>query len=328
VLACDPISAAQSAFVLSETLATLLLALSLLFAVRFARTLGLASLALSAAGLAAAVHVRPVFLNLAPVLVVLVAFRLLGGNRPRLVPALTVLALVLGAILGSWVVRNIRQVGYPGFSAVGDYALLFHAAGLEAETTGGDTDAIMERYRDELTQECPPDFKLMHQAEWYRTMRGKGWNELSGRLQAVPAYAVRQLLKVSTHVDHQSLEQVIGGIRTDAPEREAAPRGMAGRISALAASHPGILAAVLLQLGLVLVMWAGTTLALGWLWAERRSPVVLFQAGLLFATVILGLASGALPNAQVRFRLPLLPALLPLMAAGLAWFPAVRRRSA
>jgi hypothetical protein len=129
-------------------------------------------------------------------------------------------------------------------------------------------------------------------------------------------------------VDHQNLEQVTGGLRTDAAERETPPRGIAGKIRSLVAGNAWILAAVLLQLALTLAMWAGAVMAGLRLLAARRSPVAVFQVGLLVLTAAVGLAAGALPNAQVRFRLTLLPALLPLMAAGFAWLDAARRRRA
>ncbi len=321
LLALDLPSAVLSAQILSETLATVLLALFLWLSLRFARTGRLPDLIAGFAALVASIHVRPTFAPIAPLIALgLVPF--LWGQWRRLATALAVAVIIVLLGIGGWMARNGREAGYPTFSAVTDGALLFQASGLQAFTEGGDADLLIERRREELRTELGRDTKLLDQGRWYRAMRARGWSIVSEHAGALPKYLARQVIKLMAHPDFRSLGVVVAG---DEGPAAATGGGFGATLAVLARERPLALAAVLFQLVILVLMWSGAFLSIGWLVQSRRSRTRLGQGLLLLGVVGFGLVASALPNAQARFRASLLPAILPLTAAGIETLTALFR---
>jgi len=260
---------------------------------------------------ALAAHVRPVFLSVG---IPLLAGLFIGWHpdRRRRLLAMLIVGLTMGAGIGGWALRNALTGRYAVFSAMNDYAWLFHGAGLEARATNGDVDQIMERYRTELAREMSPDTKHLDQGRWYRAMRRKGWSAIRAQWKSIPGYAMRNLAQLMINVDHESFRQLMGY-----PPAPPATQGrLVAKLQRATDGVPGLRFVVGAQIVMTALLWVGVFLAcVRWVEGRLSTSVRIAVAALLVAAV-LGLAAGALPNAQVRFRVSLLPILWPVAALG------------
>jgi len=123
LVACDPILLAQSAVVMTETLAGFLAVLSLISLTSAAERPS--ALRAGAAGgcLALAVLCRPTFLVFAAVAAL--ALPLFGGSQPARLRGFAAFATAAAVVLAPWVVRNQVQFGRPILTTThGGYTLL------------------------------------------------------------------------------------------------------------------------------------------------------------------------------------------------------------
>jgi hypothetical protein len=297
--------------VLSEPLSIAFIAVFLAAAWRFAVDRKLSTLALATAGLVVTTYIRPASLAFVPLLLLLLPI-LHWPHPARLGRALLLVLAIAGLGLGPWIARN-AQAGYATFSTVGDFGPIFHASGLEGAITGEDSHLILERYRSELRASLGPDSKFVDQRRWYRALRAKGIAVIRTHATAFPGYLARKVAKVAMHPDHHTLRQVTTGESSSDPLPGEEPLKSLGDFLRL---HPAWTPVMGFELALTAGAWLLGAIGLYALWTRRADASARFQAALLFGVIAFGLLSGAFPNAQARYRLPVLPALFPLAALG------------
>ena len=123
LVACDPILLAQSALVMTETLATFLAVLSLVCLTSAAERPSAPRAGAAGGCLALAVLCRPTFLVFTAVAALVLP--LVAGTRPARLKTLAAFVTAAAAVLAPWVVRNLIQFGRPILTTThGGYTLL------------------------------------------------------------------------------------------------------------------------------------------------------------------------------------------------------------
>ena len=307
LLAVDLTSAAYSLTIMAEPLFTVLLLLAALAAVGHLRAGSNAALAHAAILCGIATLVRPIgiFLPLAlgPALALLRPDRA-ARARAAVAGAFVVLATLLP--LG-WAVRNYAEAGVAHLTSVGAINAYYHrAAAVEAQRRGVPVEVV----RRELVEagaaghgpapgERPADLAAMERGAWQVVLADPG-----GYLVAHLRGIIRML-----GPDREALAQLQSG----SPSAEGPPTSVAAFVTAESVGHVELggpwLVVALVQ---VVAVYALALAGLG---------VGLRRAGLRPGTAVLALlvlyflaASG--PEAYARFRVPAMPFVAILAAAG------------
>jgi len=127
--AFEPLSILYAGLLMSETLFTTMTTLFLYILVKYLRTGSTWALLGAAIALAASIYVRPVGYFLPPILACgLVVWGLATRRfRPgRLLAHVALFLIVSMGLTGLWQLRNWREAGYPGFSAISDINMYYY----------------------------------------------------------------------------------------------------------------------------------------------------------------------------------------------------------
>ena len=127
--AFEPLSILYAGLLVSETLFTTMTMLFLYFLVKYLRTGSTWALLGAAIALAASIYVRPIGYFLPPILACgLVVWGLATRRfRPgRLLAHVALFLIVSMGLTGLWQLRNWREAGYPGFSAISDINMYYY----------------------------------------------------------------------------------------------------------------------------------------------------------------------------------------------------------
>jgi hypothetical protein len=129
--AVEPLSVLFTALILSETLFTALTMLWVYFLLRYLSRPSLGDLLLSGAFLAGSVYVRPVGYWLPLIIASGLSARIVMKNardKRRLLAHVFGFLIVCFGLIVPWQIRNRRETGYSGFSAVAPYYMYFYNA--------------------------------------------------------------------------------------------------------------------------------------------------------------------------------------------------------
>lgn len=287
--AIEPLSIFFTGRILSETLFTALLAIHILFIVRAIMRPSAKPAALAGLALAFATLTRPVSILL-PVVELPLLLWYCRGRALGLQAAVAVWFLIcaLGPV-GAWTMRNHLVAGYTGFSAISVVDLYFYRA-------GDVTARAQHRPYDEV-------FRELNEAERGRPMDLERLRAM--RLEASRIIAARPDLLLA-----QVVTGVFQNMSYGASRLEMAWNARSSRV----VPELGIIALLMLE-------YVGVGVAMAML--RRGHGPREAWACLLVAAYLLVISAG--PQADARFRTPVMPLLLPLAAAGLC---ALRRSDA
>lgn len=313
LLALEPMSILYSTKLLTETSYAALLVAGLLAIVRYCRTGDAAGLVWGGIVLGLSSLVRPVGAVVSASLLLWLMFR---ANRRPLVHALMFSAVSFGPI-AAWQMRNLVQAGYGGFSAVADTGLYFYVgASILASREGRSYYAVQDSlgHNDERAYlQAHPEQVGWSEAERFRWMGEQGRALLRTHFGAyLPIHAAGM---ARTLADPGAIEYLkmfgryppSGGLlgRVVDAGPVAALRYLL-RVNPFAFWSTLMLGAVVA--GLLVTAAVGTVRPR--LWRDPGAQV------LLVAGLALWVASGG-PNGVARLRVPIVPIICVLAAAGL-----------
>jgi 4-amino-4-deoxy-L-arabinose transferase-like glycosyltransferase len=337
ICAFEPIAVVNSAVLISETLFLALFLLSMERLAAFLRGRSLRVLAAAGLLLAAATFVRPVtyYLPVALALGLFLALARVPGLRWK-APAVLLISVL--SWLAAWQFRNWVETGYAGFSSVSDVNLYFFIAPDVAARVEHRSYVDM---RDELGY---PDFRklwLLNSGQIYlpqpylaRNSEQAGWSQ-GRRLSFMHSEALRV---IRTHYGAylRSCPTTLFGtlfelgegslnllLNPDAPAHTLGLRedqDLAGQAIALIRTDPWIAAEkaafAILMLGLYLFAARGVFLAArGAFRADMHGACLWLLLGTSLYFLAVTAAMGG-PVGSARYRLPIMPAVCILAAAG------------
>jgi len=318
--AFDPLLIVYASKLLTETLSTCLTAAFVYWLLRYLKDGLPGRLAVSAVALAASVYVRPINYFL-PVLVTLGLLVRAVCRRPRARRffAHAGLFFVLSmAPVGLWQVRNLVETGYGGFSAISDVTLYFYhgAAVLAAES--GSSYYEMQRemgYADEeVYLQQHPEQRGWSGAWRYRSMRHQGMRILVRRPWTYAGIHVKGMARALLDPGafdwlkmFKRYPQSGGGLLGSVVDK-----GVMQTLTELWRERP-VLFWINLSLGLVLAAYLLLAAVGAISRGVCRGPgtAALLLVGMYFLAV-----SGG-PQAECRFRHPLVPLLCVFAGVGL-----------
>jgi 4-amino-4-deoxy-L-arabinose transferase-like glycosyltransferase len=328
--AVAPVAIASSCRVLSDSVYAFLLTVALLLFVRHLRGKGHSrTLMACAAVLAVACYVRPVGLAMAALLLVLLLI------RPHRLLRAGPFALVLVLALLPWVLRNVFEAGYVGFSSfAGDSAYAFSAPAVLAEAENMSWDEAKEHLSGKERQRYR---ELVD--ERMESLRELG--TIQGEMARWRSRRVRELM--FSHPFTSARAHLTGCVGfflpggTDVLEVVGATYGGKNTLRVLRSKGPWAAAkhyfggntpaAMLAGVQMALLFAVKLALAVGWCVRQvRLRPSAV--GWVLFAVVAV---SALLPGvaATPRFRVPVAPVLSVAAGAGVvALVDALRRRRA
>jgi hypothetical protein len=312
--AINPLAAAMSLRILSETSFTLLLTAALVVLCRRGRgEPGIKSFCLAGVLLAAAGYVRPVGLTVWAVMALVLGIRML---RRRLgVPALMGFVAPVIVLCGPWVIRNGLGYGYWGFSSVGRVnRVAYEAASTVSAVEGVSLEAARERLARRIERRSPQRTGPVELRPAGRRVALEVLGEHTGTW-----LAVRMKGSAATLLPGVTEAMEVGGQTT----------GQRGTLDVL--HRRGLLAAighyfggkwwlVILATPLVLVLLGRYALAA--LAAVRGLPGS--WAGWMLGMIVVWLTLAGGTASTPRFRVPMDPIISVAAGAGLAWL--IRRR--
>lgn len=307
VAALEPLSIVAAGFVLTETLAQATTVAAVWLVVRLVQERRWPLSLGAGTALAVTVLIRPGVYYLLPVLVVLVVWMVRHADRRWAVVAGLVLPLVV--TVASWQVRNQVVADFGSFSALEHASVgLWKGVGVDRRDRGLQggfrplqVEAALEAARRAGSRSPDPDALLnglapddVDQAAYFRELRSLG----VGHIRAHPDLFIRDIVAGSAVVAVDVDETRLG-------------------LSPLT-TRPAV--EVVLQVGLLLLY---LTALFGAIALVRRHGRELLLIAVPVAYVF---ATSSGPEAAGRFRLPVLPLLIPLAAASLAALRAWDRR--
>jgi hypothetical protein len=295
IVALDPVSAAYTNQVLSETVFTLVLLVSVWLWLQAVRVLSPRFAVLAGFALAAAAMIRPIALYL-PLLMVPLALLLAGGRRRS--RGAVALGLVLGFALpvGAWITRNDAVTGSPLFSSNSGFTLLRYTA---ASALAFDEHLSTRTARARLVAEA--DFLLggeHNEARRDRVQRDLALRVLRSHPRGTAVTLARGGFRMMTGPGRASVRQLAFGTGSG---------GIAGQL------------ALAVQVTFVALLLVGVALGVVLAYVQGN------RFGLAFALCLIGyfLVLSAGPEAFARFRVPIVPYLAAL--AGVGWPGALAR---
>ncbi len=329
--AVEPLSVVYTSKLLTETLFTCATALFVLYLAKYLKNGGLRHVVISAAALSASVYVRPISYFLPALVAIGLLLRALRGGpegRRLLGHACVFFVVSMGAV-GLWQVRNAVLAGYGGFSATADINLYFYQGAsvlaaeracpyyqVQEEMGYGDENAYLQNH---------PQQRQWGRAERYRYMRRQGASTLVSH----------PLTYLNIHLKGMARALFDPGAFAYLKLFKLYPRS--GGLLGMAVDRGVVKTAFYLFNHKPLVFWSnvllGVVLGFYLLLAavglfskavlKNRAAVMIFLIGVYF----LALSGG--PQAEGRFRHPVMPMVCVLAGLGLslvqAWWR--RRRS-
>jgi hypothetical protein len=318
LFACEPLSIVYASLLLSESLFLALFLLSLERMAAFLRARRLRLLAAAGLALAAAAYVRPVayYLPFALAAGLFAALVRTPGPRPGLFwKAPAVLLLASMPWLVAWQARNFVQTGFAGFSSVQPQDLYYFSA---AQVTARLEHKSLAEVDDELGYNSEAHFLARHPgaAAWTEAQRLAFMRSSAAHiLLAHPALFLRihvqGMLRTAFNPGAAPLFSLLGAPLDPATfvrEQDEGPLRAAWSVARQAPFRAAVLAAF------AAVLLAFYLLALLGALSRRVPPIPLFLL-LGLALYFAALSGGAIGEA--RFRLPIMPELCILAAAGL-----------
>jgi 4-amino-4-deoxy-L-arabinose transferase-like glycosyltransferase len=306
LMALDPVSIFYSQQLMTETLFAFCLTVSAFFFVKALKVeRGYADYAWGSFFLATATYTRPVSYYLGMIIpLFLFSYWLFAGDRKKAVKTFLLVLIIQAICVGGWQVRNDMQTGHAEFSHIqGDLLFYSRAAGIVAMRDGMSFDDAKQRLASQYSNSLPPG--------------AKGWTH--AQLAEGRAQFAMEIIK-----EHPFLylwDAVKGGASLIVgPSNMASLFGL-NNASLRAAflkfdfgAYPpgvwlGVISAWAYGAGVLVVLYAGIV-KLG-----RRDVLkvdMLFM--ILIASYLVVLSSG--PEAYSRFRMPIMPILCVLSAAG------------
>lgn len=324
LVAFEPLTAVYSVVLLSETLFLFLLLLALERLIAFLSTYRLRLLAVSGLALAAAAYVRPIAYYLPFVLAIGLAVAL------RRVPILrwkapAVLLLCSIPWLAAWQLRNYLETGFAGFSSVQPQDLYYFSA-------GGVTARLQHRPLAQVDSDLGYDSDAVllarhpDAASWTRAQRLAFM-----RSDALAVIAQNPYLFFRTHLAgmmrtafNPGASALVGLFGAPVDSRVLNSTLDLGPFRAASQVMHNFPAQAAVMVVLAVVLFAFYALALRGL-LLRRLPAV-FLVLLLGVAFYFLLLSGGAPG-SARFRLPYMPIVCILAAAGLVRPASPRRPS-
>jgi 4-amino-4-deoxy-L-arabinose transferase-like glycosyltransferase len=317
LMAFEPISVTYAVCLMPETLFVFLMLITLDRVLAYEANLSRKNLILAGIALAAATYVRPVSYYLVFALAIGIACTASRVNR-LLTPATLLLTTV--PLLGLWQVRNFTEAGYSGFSSVVDKNLYFYqAAGVTAHLDRLSLSEVQDSlgYPDQASYlKAHPEQRLWSQAAQLRFMR----EQALAVLAAHPVQALRsQLAGVAVVAFTPCASEVLKllglyPLPTTMPKRILS-EGVIQSSTNVAETYPPIAAFMALLtlalLGMYLLSLLGVVEGL----LEGNSSRLATLTLIGFAVYFLLISGGA--QAVGRYRLPVMPELCILAAAGL-----------
>lgn len=301
LMAFEPVAVIYSVRLLSETLFLVFFLIFLERLVVFLRRRDRRVLAVSGLALTAAIYVRPIGYFL-PYLLIVYFFVIFRHERARLVEAVAVLLVTTLPWLALWQMRNRIETGFGGFSSIATRNLYFYtAAGVQAAREGrtlSDEQRGMGYFSADRV-----DVRLLS------AQRAAAQKIIA----ADPGIFLRQqmagTLAVALTPCATEMLKLLGA--DDAPERvvSAGPRPALARMAHL---HPGRLVWMALFEAWLLALYLFAAHGL------RRGGATKSVQALLLVVVFYFLALSGGVQAVGRYRLPVMPVLCVLAAAGLS----------
>jgi hypothetical protein len=313
IFAAEPLSVIYSVRLLPETLFLALMLLSLERLAVFLKSRRLRALAIAGVWLAAATFVRPVacYLPIALSLGLLMAFIKIPGLRWK--APVVLLASVL-PWLAAWQVRNWQETGFSGFSSIVARNLYFYQA---AEVTARVEHRPFAEVQTELGYAGEQAYLACHpeQAAWNQASRIAFMHSEAGRvLRAHPGVFLRMYLEGSAVVAFTpaaaDMLRMLDAWPKDWPARVVNEGPIAAALR-LALAHPWLALVMAAMEALLLVLY---------LLAVRgvmRGGAHSAQLSLLLGVALYFLAASGGAQAVGRYRLPAMPVVCVLAAAGL-----------
>lgn len=332
IFAFEPVSIVFSVILFSETLFLTLFLLSMERIVEFLRGRSLGVLAVSGLWLAAATFVRPVtyYLPIALALGLLALLARVPGLRWK---APAVLLISVMPWLAAWQVRNWVETGYGGFSSIKEVNLYFfidagviaqveHRHFLEVRKELGYlefTDRNGQSYLYQPYLAAHPEQTGWSQAQRLTFMQSEALRTIHLHFGVYLRSCFSSLLKTAFNPGAGWFDQVLNpaappdsvGIMGQSPARLGI---------ALARQHPrvavekAVFEVVLLGMYLLVARALLLVLRGAFRGAMQGTGLWLLLGTTLYFLAISGSAGG--PGADVRFRLPVMPAVCILAAAG------------
>jgi hypothetical protein len=326
IFAFEPVSVANSILLLSDTLFVMLYLFSLERLALFLRAHRLPVLAEAGLLLAAATFVRPVTYYL-PIALALGLFFVLARVHGLRWKAPAVLLISVLPWLAAWQIRNRMEAGYGGFSSITDENLYtYSAADVIARVEHRNFIDVQNELSDRCGTGCGEPAYL-NQSRTARDIEQPGWNQ-GWRLSFMHAEAVRVIRAHSGVYLRASLASLSGvvlnpgaGIYINLLYPEGAGhadsltdyKSPASGALALAKAYPWIAAEkavfVTVLLGMYLLAAWGTFRG-----GMHNECIWLLLGTSLYFFVVSDLAGG--PGGTARYRLPVMPAVCILVAAG------------
>lgn len=312
ILALDPISFLYSGKILSETLFTLFLVSALFAATKAAderRSVEwsfAAGLALSLAAL-----VRPIaFYLIIPLVVWLAVVRRKRGGDGAAAWAIIAIVLPWFVLVGGWQVRNYMTVGRPVLSSIGELNQFdYRAAGVISLRDGIPIQEARRRLRANVPQNLTPD-------EFDRWMGEEGMRiVLENKLLAARMTFVGAIKLLFGPPQSGFTRHLVSRFGNFGSVGWMANTAFSAETWRWLMAHPGELAfAIYVELH-TMMMYILALVALWLVWRRPRLRSVALDT-LLWGTILYFVAISSGPEANPRFRVPIVPAIAVLAGGG------------
>ncbi len=333
IFACEPIAVANSVLLMSDTLFLALFLLSLERLVDFLRGHHLRVLAAAGLWLAAATFVRPItyYLPVALALGLFLALVRVPGLRWK-APAVLLISVL--PWLAAWQIRNRIETGYGGFSSAGEYNLYFNdSAEVKARVEHRGFYAVREQFgysgalgsvvvhNHSQQQYLYPTYLAVH-----REQTGWSQGQRIAFLRSEALHIIREHYGIylrsciitrlfeeifnpgAGHFDH------LLNLQQPAQNDDLINMGPIRSAITLAREHPWMIAEKVafefVLLGLYLFAVRGI------IRGGLDSACLWLLMGTSIYFLVVSVAAGG-PGAEARYRLPIMPVICLLAAAGL-----------
>lgn len=323
LFACEPLSVLYTNKLLSETAFTTAISAAVYLLIRYLLSPHWRHLLAASVCLAAAAYLRPIAYYL-PIWigVSLVCIQWRRPDRRRsLLEALAFTVLGM-SLLAAWQLRNWKETGYTGFSAISDKNLYFYEALPVLAERRGVPSARRQQARYEAGETDQAIYLRQHpeQANWtaparYRFLRHEALRIIRAQPLAWAKIHFAGVWHTLTDSGRNAWLSFFGLADTRATDMLRPPRAFWQRLSAAATERPAVLAIHALLAAFVAVY---LILALFGIIRAARLPCALL---VLSVALYLVLLSGG-DAGYHRFRLPITPAICLFAAHGFASFSA------
>lgn len=329
IFALEPMSVVHSVCLASDTLFLTFYLLSMERLAMFFRVRRLPVLVAAGLWLAAATFVRPVSYYL-PVALAIGLFVVLAREQYDIrwkAPVLLLISVL--PWLAAWQIRNRIETGYSGFSSISDVNLYFLTS---AEVTARAENRSWLEVREELGYLGGKDYKqraYLYQPYLARNPEQAGWSQ-GQRLAFMHSEAIRviranyrvyircciltPLFKTIFNPGAGNFDSLVH-LEGDKLTTNIVDEGPVSSAISIAKAHPWVatekVAFEVVLLGLYLFAAGGVFLG-----SIHKSCLWLLLGTSLYFLAVTGVGGG--PGADARYRLPIMPAVCILAAAG-AW---------